>query len=83
MIIASAIKVSKDGKTPFIVVGKRHHNCLETIWELGIKKPTINDQGFLTDENEFLNRIEAMNYAFKCGQIKEYKERELYSEDLW
>lgn len=44
------------------------------------------EQGFLTDEDQFLNRYDAMQHAITCGQLppdadKECKE--LYSEDLW
>lgn len=44
------------------------------------------EQGFLTNENQFLNRCDAMQHAIACGQLppdadKEWKE--LYSEDLW
>ena len=44
------------------------------------------EQGFLTHENQFLNRYDAMQHAIACGQLppdadKEVKE--LYSEDLW
>lgn len=44
------------------------------------------EQGFLTHEEEFLDRYDAMQHAIACGQLplgadKECKE--LYSEDLW
>ena len=44
------------------------------------------EQGFLTHEDQFLNRYDAMQHAIACGQLppgadKECKE--LYSEDLW
>ena len=44
------------------------------------------EQGFLTHEDQFLNRYDAMQHAITCGQLppcadKECKE--LYSEDLW
>lgn len=44
------------------------------------------EQGFLTHEDTFLNRYDAMNHAIACGQLPpEAKEAcaELYSEDLW
>lgn len=50
-----------------------------------IDKPRT-EQGFLTHEDQFLNRYDAMQHAIACGQLppdadKECKE--LYSEDLW
>ena len=43
-------------------------------------------QGFLTQDDTFLDRYAAMDEAIKCGQLPpEAKEAcaELYSEDLW
>lgn len=50
-----------------------------------IDKPRT-EQGFLTHDDQFLNRYDAMQHAIACGQLppdadKECKE--LYSEDLW
>ena len=44
------------------------------------------EQGFLTHDETFLNRHEAMDEAIRCGQLPpSAKEKcaELYSEDLW
>lgn len=96
MIIASAIHYD-DGKhhvhqpknisIGFVVVGRRHHNCFMTVAilceharEKMIKFP--NTQGFITKDNVFLNRQEAAEYAYKCGQTKENTQT-LFSEDLW
>jgi hypothetical protein len=85
VITASAIRVIQDGKEPFIVTGYRHCNCFETIHEMGIRRPFVDEQGFVTDEGNFLTRHQAKVYAERCGQIKagEGQYRELYSEDLW
>lgn len=43
-------------------------------------------QGFLTHEEKFLDRYDAMDHAIACNQLPpEAKEAcaELYSEDLW
>lgn len=44
-------------------------------------------QGFLTNKNRFLNRTESYLLAVDSKQIKDfkkgYKQKELYSEDLW
>ena len=77
MIVRSAIL--KEG---IIYTGHRHHDCIhEIVTRTGVR-PAGGEQGFLTDEGRFLNRVEAVDHALKCGQIKEWKKR-LYSEDLW
>ena len=87
-IIASAIKVCpKDSEYPLIVCGKRHCNCFEIIWNSKIEydKSTC-EQGFLTNQNQFVDRREAMHIAWDYGQIddKIYQPgKELFSEDLW
>ena len=47
----------------------------------------IIEQGFLTDKGEFLDRREAADYAYECGQLMETAEEPridvLFSEDLW
>lgn len=50
-----------------------------------IDKPRTQ-QGFLTHEEKFLDRYDAMDHAIACNQLPpEAKEAcaELYSEDLW
>ena len=87
-IISSAIKVyPKDSKYPIIVCGKRHCNCFEVIWNSKIEydKQTC-EQGFLTNQNQFVDRREAMHIAWDSGQIDEETYtpgKELFSEDLW
>jgi len=49
-------------------------------WNQIGKKSII--QGFMTDDNKFLNRQQAAVYAEQCGQIKQVQET-LLSEDLW
>ena len=50
-----------------------------------IDKPKT-EQGFLTHDETFLNRYDAMDHAIACKQLPpEAKQQcaELYSEDLW
>lgn len=85
MLISSAIKFEKDGNE-IIVMGKRHVNCLETAYHLGLKQPYVQiAQGFMTDKFEFLNRQQGRTHAINCGQVKEenLEYTDLYSEDLW
>lgn len=84
MIIASAIRVTKDDGYQIIVTEKRHHNCFEVLWNLGLRKPFKEEQGFMTGGGVFLNRHNAYQYAKQAGQIVEGSHPgTLYSEDLW
>ena len=85
MIVASAIRVTEEGKEPIVVTGKRHCDCFISTHDMGIRRPFWEEQGFMTDLGEFLNRTEALIYAMGQGQVKEGAGRhgELYSEDLW
>lgn len=50
-------------------------------------KPFISVEGFLTDKGDFLDRWEAADHAYECGQLVETAEEpridRLISEDLW
>ena len=87
MIIASAIKFTPHfGKYPVIICGKRHSDCLNEAYEIGYewdKEELV--QGFLTDDNRFLDRYDAKKEARKCRQLVEDNDnfRELFSEDIW
>ena len=80
MIVRVALKLKG-----MILIGKKNarhdslftHDVLEIIlagWDKGT-------QGFITDDGEFLNRIQAGIHAYHCGQTKD--KRILTSEDLW
>lgn len=49
------------------------------------KGPWMTDeQGFITDKNEFVDRIKGAAIAIECGQITQLNWPPLlYSEDLW
>ena len=87
MIVASAIKFIPHFRDyPVIICGKRHANCLEEAFDMGYewdKEKLI--QGFLTDDNRFLDRYDAKIEARKCRQLVEDNDnfRELFSEDIW
>lgn len=87
MIVASAIKFTPHFRDyPVIICGKRHADCLEEAFDMGYewdKEELI--QGFLTDDNRFLDRYDAKIEARKCRQLVEDNDnfRELFSEDIW
>lgn len=65
----------------------RHHTILQSMdLEMGIDPTSVPpaNQGFLTSEGKFVNRVEAYYIAHRAGQIgaKDGTPR-LFSEDLW
>jgi hypothetical protein len=75
MIKAAAIKVGDK-----VYTGFRHaHIIIDNKFEVII---TQEMQGFVTDDDKFINREEAAKIAYECGQINKPK-RELFSEDIF
>lgn len=76
-----------------IEIGFRHCDILARFKDELSKSPYA--QGFYTSKGRFVNRSEAMEIAFKCGQISKDKAisgytydsipvyRDLFSEDLY
>lgn len=65
----------------------RHHTILQSRdMEMSIDSTSVPpaNQGFLTSEGKFVNRVEAFYIAYRAGQIgdKDGNPR-LFSEDLW
>lgn len=72
---------------PMIITGKRHHNCLETIFKFKIDRFKDRDiQGFiiLNDDKQkvFVDRYDGAQIAKELGYKLEY-ENCLFSEDIW
>lgn len=67
--------------------GWRHPNCLyQMVAITGLRQAEAGEevQGFLTNKNRFVDRIEGAEIALKCGQIKKLQfGKRLYSEDLY
>ena len=95
MIICAAVcfKIDKTGEE-VILCGVRHGHCFQQLPLLGVeprKGYEEIEQGFVTHDNRFLNRKEALAHAVVCGQVsgdmaidyKTKKKKELFSEDLW
>lgn len=82
MIIASAIKVNKDNEE-FVIIGRRHWNCYETMAFAKIARPFKDEQGFVDHNFKFLTRKEAYDHVIECNQcVPEYHDC-LYSEDIF
>ncbi len=71
-----AAAINKDG---IIYVGYRHHNIINANVP-GFFKNCI--QGFVTDEDKFVDRAVAAEIAYKAKQISKRKKR-LFSEDIY
>jgi len=68
--------ILKDGT---IYTGKRHGDIFPQM-PLGFLR--CGEQGFITDKGKFVNRSQAAQIAYECGQITKPK-AELFSEDLY
>lgn len=65
-----------------IVTGLHHGECLRKLPRDRIK--VYDEQGFLTDTGEFVNRVVGFDIAMAAGQLENGYSRYgcLYSEDL-
>jgi hypothetical protein len=78
--------------TGIVVQGHRHADIIKTVVNLLGKRTCQfgedctgeSEQGFVTNKNRFVNRIDAMLIAIEANQIisKTYSD-ELFSEDLY
>ncbi len=76
------------GETGFVVCGRRHHNCFHTACILDDErkyKAHEKAQGFVTNKDRFVDRIEGAKIAFEAKQIEQPTNHRLglFSEDLW
>lgn len=73
----------KNIESGYVMCGRRHHNILSILFELGIsynKKDVV--QGFITSDDMFLNREESAMVAFNAGQTATCT-KSLISEHLY
>lgn len=80
------VHTPKNIDTGFVICGHRHHNvfAILKILECNRLKYADNIQGFLTNTNRFVDRIEGLEIAKNANQIvNEAKSGELYSENLY
>lgn len=85
MIIASALKFYlKDQNYPMIITGLRHADCYEKLHDMKIdyKRESV-EEGFFSENNQFLDRIKAKKLALHWGQVEDDGYAALYSEDIW
>ena len=95
-LVSAAIKFKPRGCDYFqIMCGKRHCDVLEMMYKLGIEYEKLSaTQGFLTEEDQFLDRYDSALAAYYSGQLprdnpswKKIASGEmavpLFSEDVW
>lgn len=88
MIVSAAVKVYLDDHYDKIVYlpVHRHKDARLICEKLGIEPWDFKD-GFFTDKGKYLDRLEAADHAYDCGQLVEDAETDriivLMSEDLW
>lgn len=89
MITSAAVKIFDLKQNKEICLPcHRHCDIFYILKECGYRKLIDYkeiEQGFLDEEGNFYNRINAWKEACRCNQIKiiDSQPHELYSEDLW
>ena len=87
MIKYSAIKVTlHNSQYPLYFTGLRHCDIYEQIYNFGIHSKDIEkaQEGFITTEDKFVDRYEAVYVARAANQVSiDFNEAQLYSEDIW
>ena len=75
--------------TGAVFSGHRHHNCLHLMCSITGKadyEMGKSIQGFLTDKNRFVDRIEGLQIALAANQVLDLTDvrgNRLHSEDLY
>lgn len=87
--VAMCVETVEGAFIAFLPQPHRHHDVFKQMGPTLLFRTHINpdDQGFLTSEGRFVNRIEALEIAKRAGQFNRkpggYDGPELFSEDLW
>jgi hypothetical protein len=83
MIRFAAIKL--DDKVYVGALGERHNHVIASMVASGLPTPIKGVQGFTDDSGAFLDRHQAAQHAFACGQLPFDKTCPdiIISEDLW
>lgn len=82
MITAAAILYNK--RIVSLPPPHRHPHLIWLLADEGNPTPIKGEQGFIDDEDNFLNRIDAGKHALSCGQLDKLNwAPQLFTEDLW
>jgi hypothetical protein len=83
MIKQAAIK-DDTGKIWTLPRPARHNGILRYMCDSGINGSFLDGQGFILDDNSWVDRKQAAEHALATGQcLKLIAPPDLYSEDLW
>ena len=86
-IVSAAVKIWEEQQQKEIVIPcHRHCDAYYILKEFGYgsnKGYKTLEQGFLDNEWNFVNRLEAREIAFAANQIDDSVQGRLFSEDLW
>lgn len=87
MIVKAAVKIFDFRQNKDLIIPcMRHCDAFYILKEFGYKRDIDYkelEQGFLDEQDNFYNRIEAMKHAKQCNQIIAPEYNKLFSEDLW
>ena len=80
--VATVAVRTADGLIHAMPKPARHHNVLHKLHYV-YPKATV-EQGFISSDGEYLNRVDAARIAIAAGQTKQLNwPPNLFSEDLW
>ena len=91
MIVRAAVQlhIYETGRDILLPV-HRHYDARAIMAQFGYSRESDyrrDMEGFLTDKGVFLDRVQAADHAYECGQLVERAEEPrievLFSEDLW
>jgi len=80
-IVAAAIRFGD--VVCFVERPGRHHHVINALSQAGHPEPVVGEEGFVTDDGRFVDRVEGRNIVLATGQAVPAHEHELFSEDLW
>lgn len=61
----------------------RHANVIHSLAKAGCDIPVVGEQGFITSEGRFVDRLDGKKIAQAAGQCGKTEFNQLYSEDVW
>ena len=89
MIVSAVVRIYTKSDKMYEIPCHRHADAFYIVSQFLDQEEidkTRTEQGFLTQDDTFMNRIDAMQETIRCGQLPPGADahcKELYSEDLW
>lgn len=85
-IVCAALRHTETGEIIWLPAPARHHNLFREIPDYVASDEFAKyEQGFLTNADDFVDRVEAKRIAREANQLldRASKLKYLFSEDLW